>query len=93
MSTNRKTNYCAWKLFIGKTAKVPLSLSYVEALDRYFGSVCELDIVFNFPQASYLLDEMIMGGEMGETSLRAAVRAAIQLDEQEQAEAEAQRIF
>jgi AP-1 complex subunit sigma 1/2 len=35
---------------------------YVEVLDRYFGNVCELDIIFNFHKAYYLLDEMILSG-------------------------------
>ena len=37
---------------------------YVEVLDKYFGSVCELDIIFNFEKAYYILDELILGGEM-----------------------------
>jgi AP-1 complex subunit sigma 1/2 len=39
-------------------------LRYVEVLDKYFGSVCELDIIFNFEKAYYILDELILGGEM-----------------------------
>merc|ERR1712156_1039147 len=30
---------------------------YVETLDKYFGSVCELDIIFNFEKAYFVLDE------------------------------------
>uniref|UniRef100_A0A8C0G822 Adaptor related protein complex 1 subunit sigma 3 n=1 Tax=Chelonoidis abingdonii TaxID=106734 RepID=A0A8C0G822_CHEAB len=41
---------------------------YVELLDRYFGNVCELDIIFNFEKAYFILDEFIMGGEIQETS-------------------------
>ena len=37
---------------------------YVEVLDKYFGSVCELDIIFNFEKAYFILDELILGGEM-----------------------------
>ncbi len=33
-------------------------------LDKYFGSVCELDIIFNFEKAYFILDELILGGEM-----------------------------
>lgn len=40
---------------------------YVEVLDRYFGSVCELDIIFNFERAYFILDELILGGEIQET--------------------------
>ncbi|XP_061638765.1 AP-1 complex subunit sigma-3a isoform X1 [Phyllopteryx taeniolatus] len=41
---------------------------YVELLDKYFGNVCELDIIFNFEKAYYILDEFLMGGEILETS-------------------------
>jgi AP-1 complex subunit sigma 1/2 len=77
---------------------------FVETLDRYFGNVCELDIMcaawrrcthsphrafaspclasedarvltgaawddrFNFHKAYYLLDELVMGGELQETN-------------------------
>uniref|UniRef100_A0A669EHF6 Adaptor related protein complex 1 subunit sigma 3b n=1 Tax=Oreochromis niloticus TaxID=8128 RepID=A0A669EHF6_ORENI len=30
---------------------------YVELLDKYFGNVCELDIIFNFEKAYFILDE------------------------------------
>ena len=32
------------------------------------GNVCELDIIFNFHKAYYLLDELVMGGELQETN-------------------------
>lgn len=41
---------------------------YVEILDRYFGNVCELDIIFNYEKAVFILDELIIAGEMQETS-------------------------
>ena len=37
---------------------------YVELLDKYFGSVCELDIIFNFEKAYFVLDELLIGGEV-----------------------------
>ena len=37
---------------------------YVEVLDKYFGSVCELDIIFNFEKAYFILDELILAGEI-----------------------------
>ncbi len=43
---------------------------FVELLDKYFGSVCELDIVFNFNKVYVLLDEFFLGGEVQETSKR-----------------------
>ncbi|XP_020492469.1 AP-1 complex subunit sigma-3a isoform X1 [Labrus bergylta] len=50
---------------------------YVELLDRYFGNVCELDIIFNFEKAYFILDEFLMGGEVLETS-KTAVAASMQ---------------
>ncbi|PFH35700.1 putative clathrin assembly protein AP19 [Besnoitia besnoiti] len=47
---------------------------FVEVLDRYFGNVCELDLIFNFHKAYYLLDEIICGGELQETSKKAVLR-------------------
>uniref|UniRef100_A0A3B4YRD2 Adaptor related protein complex 1 subunit sigma 3 n=1 Tax=Seriola lalandi dorsalis TaxID=1841481 RepID=A0A3B4YRD2_SERLL len=50
---------------------------YVELLDKYFGNVCELDIIFNFEKAYFILDEFLMGGEVLETS-KLAVGASIE---------------
>ena len=41
---------------------------YVECLDKYFGNVCELDIIFNFHKAYYLLEEIVLSGYMQESS-------------------------
>jgi hypothetical protein len=30
---------------------------------RYFGNVCELDLIFNFHKAYYILDELLIAGE------------------------------
>lgn len=38
--------------------------------------VCELDIIFNFEKAYFILDEFLMGGEVQETS-KAAVAASM----------------
>ncbi|POM80035.1 Serine protease family S10, partial [Phytophthora palmivora] len=34
----------------------------VETMDKYFESVCELDIMFNLEKAHFILDEMVMNG-------------------------------
>lgn len=47
---------------------------YVEVLDKYFGNVCELDIIFNFQQAYNLLDELVISGELVDTSKKAVLR-------------------
>ncbi len=48
---------------------------YVELLDKYFGSVCELDIIFNFEKAYFMLDELLIGGEIQETSKKNVLKA------------------
>jgi len=53
---------------------------YVELLDKYFGSVCELDIIFNFEKAYYMLDELLVGGEIQETSKKNIIRAVTAQD-------------
>ncbi|XP_017486879.1 PREDICTED: AP-3 complex subunit sigma-like [Rhagoletis zephyria] len=42
---------------------------FVEAMDRCFESVCELDIIFNMDKIHYILNEIIMGGLVIETNL------------------------
>jgi AP-1 complex subunit sigma 1/2 len=76
---------------------------FVEVLDRYFGNVCELDLIFNFhkvgplspdcifcsrgssfffllTQAYFILDEMMMAGELQETSKKNVLRILAQQD-------------
>jgi len=57
---------------------------YVEVLDSYFGNVCELDLIFNFDKAHYMLDELILAGSVQETSKREIVRVMKQQDDIEQ---------
>lgn len=57
----------------------------MESLDKYFGNVCELDLIFNFHKAYFILDELLLAGELEEPSKRAvnrAVEAQDQLVEQ-----------
>ena len=44
---------------------------FIEVLDTFFGSVCELDIVFHFGNVYAALDELFLAGELEETSKRA----------------------
>lgn len=39
--------------------------------------MCELDIIFNFEKAYYILDEFLMGGEVQETS-KVAVAVSVE---------------
>lgn len=40
----------------------------VETLDKYFENVCELDIMFNLERAHFILDEMVMNGQIVEAN-------------------------
>ena len=53
----------------------------VEVLDRYFGNVCELDLIFNFHKAYYIIDEMFLCGEIQESSKKAILRAVAAQDQ------------
>lgn len=53
---------------------------FVEVLDRYFGNVCELDLIFNFHKAYYILDELLIAGELQETSKKAILHACSAMD-------------
>jgi AP-1 complex subunit sigma 1/2 len=37
--------------------------------------VCELDIIFNFEKAYFILDEFLIGGEVQETSKKNVLKA------------------
>ncbi|OBZ70196.1 AP-1 complex subunit sigma-1 [Grifola frondosa] len=75
---------------------------YVEVLDRYFGNVCELDLIFNFqkayavsvsysdrptlPNSAQILDELIIAGELQESSKKSVLRVVTQSDSIEEQE-------
>ncbi len=40
----------------------------VETFDKYFESVCELDIMYNIEKAHYILEEMIQNGHIIENN-------------------------
>lgn len=44
---------------------------FVQVLDTNFENVCELDLIYNFEQINYILDEIVMGGIVLETNLEA----------------------
>ena len=55
-------------------------ISAVEVLDRYFGNVCELDLIFNFHKAYHILDELLITGELQEPSKKAILRVTAAQD-------------
>ncbi|KAG0326876.1 AP-1 adaptor complex sigma subunit Aps1 [Dissophora globulifera] len=64
---------------------------YVEVLDRYFGNVSELDLIFNFQRAYFILDELLLAGEMQESSKKTVLRVITQMDAMEEEEAKEEK--
>lgn len=61
-------------IIISTSTESPLALLdliqvFVEALDRLFENVCELDLIFNYETLHATLGEMIVGGVVVETAL------------------------
>lgn len=57
---------------------------FVEALDKCFENVCELDLIFHMDKVNFILDEIIMAGMVLETSLKeiiGAVQGTAKLEE------------
>ncbi|ETI19465.1 hypothetical protein G647_09299 [Cladophialophora carrionii CBS 160.54] len=61
---------------------------YVEQMDKYYGNVCELDIIFNFQKAYFILDELLLAGELQESSKKNVLRCISQEDSLEEMEVE-----
>ena len=61
------------------------SVSFNGFIEKYFVKVrfdlflpfqvCELDIIFNFEKAYFMLDELLLGGEVQETSKKNVLKA------------------
>ena len=47
---------------------------FVECLDRYFGSVCELDIIFNYHKAYYIIEEILAAGFIQESDKKSIIK-------------------
>lgn len=48
---------------------------FVEALDKCFENVCELDLIFHSDRVNYILDEIIMAGMVLETNINHILNA------------------
>jgi AP-3 complex subunit sigma len=53
---------------------------FVEALDKCFENVCELDLVYHSDKCHYILDEVIMGGMVLETNINLITTAIADQD-------------
>eukprot|EP01066_Platyproteum_vivax_P020899 Platyproteum_vivax@DN8846_c0_g1_i2.p1 len=63
---------------------------FVQVLDSCFENVCELDLIYNFDKVNYILDEIIIGGMVMETSVDNILKA---IKVQKQAEAASTSFF
>jgi AP-3 complex subunit sigma len=57
---------------------------FVEVLDKCFENVCELDLIFHPDRVHYILDEIVMGGMVLETSLPEILGAIAEMNKLEQ---------
>jgi len=54
---------------------------FVEALDGYFNSVCELDLVFSLHKSLMILFEMFIGGMLCESNKRDVLKSIVEAEE------------
>lgn len=54
---------------------------FVEALDRCFENVCELDLIFHSDKVNYILDEIILAGMVLETNINSIISAINGMDQ------------
>ena len=53
---------------------------FVECLDQYYGNVCELDIIFSFHKAYYIVEEILAAGFIQESDKKGILRSLQQQD-------------
>ncbi|XP_042665176.1 AP-3 complex subunit sigma-2 isoform X2 [Centrocercus urophasianus] len=61
-------------------------LVFVETLDKCFENVCELDLIFHMDKVHYILQEVVIGGMVLETSMNEIVAQAEAQSKLEKAE-------
>ncbi|CAN4107544.1 unnamed protein product [Withania somnifera] len=66
-------------------AMLDLMQVFVETMDKCFSNIRELDIVFNFNKVHAILDEIILGGQVLETSSSEVVKAVEEISKMERA--------
>ncbi|RHW69566.1 AP-4 complex subunit sigma-1 [Trypanosoma brucei equiperdum] len=54
----------------------------VETLDKYFGNVCELDVMFNLEKVHFIVEEMFVNGRVGETNKLLVLQPVVMMDKE-----------
>ena len=60
-------------------AMLDLIQVFVQALDACFENICELDVIYHWDRVNYILDELIMGGMVLESSLDCVLAAVTEM--------------
>ena len=60
-------------------AMLDLIQVFVQALDACFENICELDVIYHWDRVNYILDELVMGGIVLESSLDAVLTAVSEM--------------
>ncbi|EER44039.1 cytosolic large ribosomal subunit protein L7A [Histoplasma capsulatum H143] len=74
MLANPQQIHILWLRRHHNTSLIDLIQVFVEALDRLFENVCELDLIFGFETMHAVLGEMVVGGVVLETNLERIVQ-------------------
>eukprot|EP00703_Trepomonas_sp_PC1_P001031 JAP95575.1 Sigma adaptin [Trepomonas sp. PC1] len=53
---------------------------FVESMQQFFGTVCELNLIFDFNKVHLILDQIILAGQMQETSINSIQSAMRQVN-------------
>lgn len=53
---------------------------FVETLNTYFETVCELNLIFDFHKVNLICDEVFLAGEIQETSKEVIINHVSQID-------------
>ncbi|KII70091.1 AP-1 complex subunit sigma-2 [Thelohanellus kitauei] len=53
---------------------------WVVTMNDYFKDVCELDVIYNFEKCQFLLDEVLIGGELQELNKDTVVESVVVQD-------------
>jgi len=62
---------------------------FVETLDKCFENVCELDVIFHSDKVHHILDEIVMGGMVLETSTHEVLASVQEMNKLEESTASA----
>lgn len=80
-------DFCFFHYLLGKVSfssifklSITMDTYTIHLLCVFASQVCELDIIFNFEKAYFILDEFLLGGEVQETSKKNVLKAIEQAD-------------